>query len=96
MEAYSITKHTCSGHHEMLPAVYLDEAVAKMWCKDNGEEFTHYATSKVWLRDILPVEKVIDKLNRVVVVVNDTKADYVAERARKKLTPEERKALGIA
>lgn len=35
-------------------------------------------------------------MNKVVVVVNDTKDDYIAERARKKLTPEERKALGIA
>lgn len=80
------------GGSKMDDTVYTDEKVAKMRAEERKEEFCAWKVHEVIVRFISETEGAVGR--ELVTVDHTSYTDALRQRALKKLTPEERKALG--
>jgi hypothetical protein len=93
IDAYRLERNTMGGS-TMEHVVYLKEDTAKLVLEDKpNEEFVNWRVYKVKVRRINETEGAVG--HELVTISNEHACDVLRARALRKLTPEERKVLGL-
>lgn len=93
IDAFILRQGSMSGSNDYLPVAYLDERVAIMTAEEKETEWTSCKVEPVVVRMLNGNEGAIGNL---LVQVDRTRADEkIKENALKKLSPEERRVLGL-
>jgi hypothetical protein len=92
IEAFRIEQCTMGGS-AFLPTVYLDKAVATSIAQSKNEEFVDYKVRPVRVRRFGKTECVA--VENILTLDETTEPEHARRNALKKLTPSDRKALGL-
>lgn len=92
MKAYQPIKDSMGGNGPM-PFVYLEKRACEMWASENKEEWTDYTVKEVEVRELTADEGAVG--TQLVRIRKDRAIDIVRAKALRKLTKEEREALGL-
>lgn len=92
IEAWQPYKDSMGGSGPM-PFVFTEQRAAEIWAEDHKEEWTTYKVNKVLVRQFTRDEGAVK--DQLVRIRHERSADLLKARAIKKLTDEERRALGL-
>lgn len=92
IKAWRLRQDNLSGS-KFQNYVYVDERVARAKAESMAEEWQTYSVHEVVVRILSKQEGAVG--NELVQIRHDTYTDYLKECGLRKLTKEERKALGV-